>query len=195
MGVAAVKAFHSLLANAMVPLGPDGEVVPAINFLVTLRGLYEVLFEGCSISDFVNNMRKECRFEDPAETLLSPEVQDGLAFIPTLLVPDAVAPARRGEMRKNLSEPFLSDDKLAAVGIDVTNMDKFRTAYQAFRAGEKNGASGEPTIVASAVKPSTPTHGGLPQDSRNASRMKRTGSQSISLASTLDGSGIFSSSW
>merc|ERR1719198_1497824 len=109
VGVAAVKAFHSLLANAMVPLGPDGELVPAINFLATLRGLHEVLFDGCSIPDFVSGIRKECRFEDPAETLLSADVQDGLAFIPTLLAPEAVMPARRSEMRKILSEPFLSD--------------------------------------------------------------------------------------
>merc|ERR1712072_803715 len=169
----------------MVPLGLNGELVPAIDFLVTLRGLHEVLFEGCSVADFVSGMRQECKFEDPAETLLSPEVQDGLAFIPTLLTPDAVAPSRRGGMKKspsyNLSEPFLSDDKLAAIGIDVTSMDKFRSAYQAFRAGEKNGASGEPTIVASALKPSTPTHRlsqpTQSQDSRNASRIKRIGSQ------------------
>eukprot|EP00746_Dinoflagellata_sp_MGD_P168179 gnl/MRDRNA2_/MRDRNA2_99422_c0_seq1.p1 gnl/MRDRNA2_/MRDRNA2_99422_c0~~gnl/MRDRNA2_/MRDRNA2_99422_c0_seq1.p1 ORF type:complete len:582 (+),score=110.30 gnl/MRDRNA2_/MRDRNA2_99422_c0_seq1:66-1748(+) len=193
VGVAAVKAFHSLLANAMVPLGPDGELVPAIDFLVTLRGLHQVLFEGCSVPDFVSGMRQECRFEDPAETLLSPEVQDGLAFIPTLLAPEAVAPSRRGGMKKNLSEPFLSDDKLAAIGIDVTSMDKFRSAYQAFRAGEKNGASGEPTIVASALKPSTPTHSR--SDSRNASRMKRTGSQAGMLPAAFDCSGAFASSW
>merc|ERR1711904_125611 len=153
-------------------------------------------FEGCSVPGFVSGMRQECKFEDPAETLLSPEVQDGLAFIPTLLAPDAVAPSRRGGMKKSpsysLSEPFLSDDKLAAIGIDVTSMDKFRSAYQAFRAGEKNGASGEPTIVASALKLSTPTNSRLSQDSRNSSRMKRTGSQP-DQASMLP-AGVFDSS-
>merc|ERR1712078_439899 len=96
-------------------------------------------------------MRKEsCR--DPAETLLSSEVQDGLAFNPTLLAPDAVAPLHRG-MRKILSEPFLSDDKLAAIGIDVESMDKFRSAYQKFRAGDAGGASGEAAVVAAAKSP------------------------------------------
>merc|ERR1712118_597676 len=197
VGVAAVKAFHSLLANAMVPLGLNGELVPAIDFLVTLRGLHEVLFEGCSVADFVSGMRQECKFEDPAETLLSPEVQDGLAFIPTLLAPDAVAPSRTGRcgMRKILSEPFLSDDKLAAVGIDVESMDKFRSAYQKFRAGDAGGASGEAAKVASTIKPSTPTNGGMkacamPQDSRNASRMKRSSFSNSSMASAP-----FGSSW
>merc|ERR1712118_281551 len=120
VGVSAVKAFHSLLANAMVPLGPGGTLRPALDFLLTLRGLHAVLFEGSSVPDFVEGMRLES-LEDPADTLLSSEVQDGLAFIPTLLAPDAVAPSCRGrsEVRKNLSEPFLSDDKLAAIGIDV----------------------------------------------------------------------------
>merc|ERR1719191_1856401 len=134
---------------------------------------------------------------DPAETLLSSDVQDGLAFIPTLLAPDAVAPSHRGrsEMRKNLSEPFLSDDKLAAVGIDVESMDKFRSAYQKFRAGDAGGASGEAAKVASTIKPSTPTNGGMkacamPQDSRNASRMKRSSFSNSSMASAP-----FGSSW
>jgi len=191
VGVSAVKAFHSLLANAMVPLGPDGELCPALDFLVTLRGLHEVLFEEHSIPDFVEGMRKGgCT--DPAETLLSSDVQDGLAFIPTLLAPDAVAPSHRGrsEMRKNLSEPFLSDDKLAAVGIDVESMDKFRSAYQKFRAGDAGGASGEAAKVTSAVKPSTPKSERLPQDSRNASRMKRSSFSNSSMASAP-----FGSSW
>merc|ERR1719388_306970 len=188
VGVSAVKAFHSLLANAMVPLGSGGELCPALDLLVTLRGLHEVLFEERAIPDFVSGMRKEsCR--DPAETLLSSEVQDGLAFNPTLLAPDAVAPLHRG-MRKILSEPFLSDDKLAAIGIDVESMDKFRSAYQKFRAGDAGGASGEAAKVASAVKPSTPTNGGIPQDSRNASRMKRSSFSNSSMASAP-----FGSSW
>merc|ERR1711907_193391 len=99
--------------------------------------------------------------------LLSLEVQDGLAFIPTLLAPDAVAPSRRVHcevrtgMRKNLSEPFLSDDKLAAIGIDVESMDKFRTEYLAFRAGDAGGASGEAAVVVAAVKASKPAMGGM----------------------------------
>merc|ERR1719388_649486 len=117
VGVSAVKAFHSLLANAMVPLGTDGSLCPAVEVLPTLRNLHGVLFEGLSVPDFVEGMRLES-LEDPAETLLSPEVQDGVAFIPTLLAPEAVVPPRKG-LRKNLSEPFLSDDKLAAIGIDV----------------------------------------------------------------------------
>merc|ERR1712139_213537 len=140
----------------MVPLGPSCTLCPAIGFLPTLRNLHGVLFEGSSISDFVEGMRLES-LEDPAETLLSAEVQDGLAFIPTLLAPDAAAPSRRGrsEMKKVLSEPFLTDDKLAAIGIDVESMDKFRTEYLAFRAGDAGGASGEATVVAAAVKPSS----------------------------------------
>merc|ERR1712193_597858 len=171
--------------------GSGGELCPALDLLVTLRGLHEVLFEERAIPDFVSGMRKEsCR--DPAETLLSPEVQDGLAFIPTLLAPDAVVPLRTGRcgMRKILSEPFLSDDKLAAVGIDVESMDKFRSAYQKFRAGDAGGASGEAAKVASAVKPSTPKSERLPQDSRNASRMKRSSFSNSSMASAP-----FGSSW
>merc|ERR1711904_206834 len=157
VGVSAVKAFHSLLANAMVPLGTDGSLCPAVEVLPTLRNLHGVLFAGSSIPDFVESMRLES-LEDPAETLLSSEVQDGLVFIPTLLAPDAVAPTHksRSEMRKTLSEPFLSDDKLAAIGIDVESMDKFRAEYLAFRAGDAGGASGEAAVVATAVKPSTP---------------------------------------
>merc|ERR1712118_29542 len=179
VGVSAVKAFHALLANAMVPLGPEGALRPALDLLVTLRGLHGVLFEGLSVPDFVDRMRLES-LEDPAETLLSLEVQDGLAFIHTLLAPDAVAPSRRVHcevrtgMRKNLSEPFLSDDKLAAIGIDVESMDKFRTEYLAFRAGDAGGASGEAAMVAAAVKRSTPATGGVSQGSKNASRMKRS---------------------
>merc|ERR1712118_406037 len=115
--------------------GKDGSMCPAVEVLPTLRNLHGVLFEGSSIPDFVEGMRLES-LEDPAETLLSTEVQDGLAFIPTLLAPDAVADSGlgRSKMRKNLSEPFLSDDKLAAIGIDVESMDKFRTEYLKFRA-------------------------------------------------------------
>merc|ERR1712159_965579 len=117
--------------------GTDGSSCPAVEVLPTLRGLHGVLFEGSSIPDFVEGMRLES-LEDPAETLLSPEVQDGMAFIPTLLAPEAVVPSHRGhgEMRKVLSEPFLSDDKLASIGIDVESMDKFRSEYLAFRAGD-----------------------------------------------------------
>jgi glycerol-3-phosphate dehydrogenase (NAD+) len=174
VGVSAVKAFHSLLANAMVPLGPGGKLCPALDFLLTLRGLHGVLFEGSSVSEFVQGMRLES-LEDPAETLLSSEVQDGLAFIPTLLAPDAVAPSHgRGHRgtRKNLSEPFLSDDKLAAIGIDVESMDKFRTEYLAFRAGDAGGAAGEATLVTAAVTPSTRATGGTSPASKNASRMR-----------------------
>jgi glycerol-3-phosphate dehydrogenase (NAD+) len=177
VGVSAVKAFHSLLANAMVPLGPGGRMCPAIDFLLTLRGLHGVLFEESSISDFVEGMRLES-LEDPAETLLSSEVQDGLAFIPTLLAPDAVATSCHGrsEMKKVLSEPFLSDDKLAAIGIDVESMDKFRAEYLAFRAGDAGGASGEAAVVATTRnhKPSLPVSGGMSPDSKNGLRMKRS---------------------
>merc|ERR1711985_82493 len=134
-------------------------------------------FEGCSVPGFVAGMRKECRFEDPAETLLSLEVQDGLAFIPTLLAPDAVAPSRRVHcevrtgVRKNLSEPFLSDDKLAAIGIDVESMDKFRTEYLAFRAGDAGGACGEAAVVTTTAMLSKAAVDGMPQGSKNASRM------------------------
>merc|ERR1719389_1374339 len=147
----------------MVPLGPEGALRPALDLLVTLRGLHGVLFEGLSVPDFVDRMRLES-LEDPAETLLSPAVQDGLAFIPTLLAPDAVVPSSMGHcgMKKNfsepknlnLAEPFLSDDKLAAAGIDVESMDKFRKEYLAFRAGDAGGASGEAVVVTTALKPS-----------------------------------------
>merc|ERR1712118_533324 len=98
--------------------GKDGSMCPAVEVLPTLRNLHGVLFEGSSIPDFVEGMRLES-LEDPAETLLSSEVQDGLAFIPTLLAPDAVLPSQNGMkkvlsssgMKKVLSEPFLSDDK------------------------------------------------------------------------------------
>lgn len=179
VGVSAVKAFHALLANAMVPLGPEGALRPALDLLVTLRGLHGVLFEGLSVPDFVDRMRLES-LEDPAETLLSLDVQDGLAFIPTLLAPDAVAPSRRVHcevrtgMRKNLSEPFLSDDKLAAIGIDVESMDKFRTEYLAFRAGDAGGACGEAAVVTTTAMLSKAAVDGMPQGSKNASRMKRS---------------------
>merc|ERR1712193_28064 len=175
VGVSAVKAFHSLLSNAMVPLGPEGKLCPAIDFLVTLRGLHGILFEGSAIADFVEGMRLES-LEDPAETLLSPEVQDGMAFIPTLLAPDAVVPPHRGhgEMRKILSEPFLSDDKLASIGIDVESMDKFRSEYLAFRAGDAGGACGEAAVVTTTAMLSKAAVDGMPQGSKNASRMKRS---------------------
>jgi len=190
VGVAAVKAFHSLLANAMVPLGPRGQTCPALDFLQTLRGLHAVLFEGSSIPDFVEGMRLES-LEDPAETLLSPAVQDGLAFIPTLLAPDAVVPSSMIHcgMKKNfsepknlnLAEPFLSDDKLAAAGIDVESMDKFRKEYLAFRAGDAGGASGEAVIVTTSVKPSPTRVDMTSPSSKNASRMQRSSEKPMSL--------------
>jgi hypothetical protein len=175
VGVSAVKAFHSLLANAMVPLGTDGSLCPAVEVLPTLRNLHGVLFEGSSIPDFVEGMRLES-LEDPAETLLSSEVQDGVAFIPGLLAPDAagVPSCRiRSQIRKNLTEPFLSDDKLAAIGIDVESMDKFRTEYLKFRAGDAGGASGEAAVVAAAKSP-TPAFGAMSPGSKNGLRMKRS---------------------
>merc|ERR1712159_828607 len=159
--------------------GTDGSSCPAVEVLPTLRGLHGVLFEGSSIPDFVEGMRLES-LEDPAETLLSPAVQDGLAFIPALLAPDAVMPSSMGHggMKKNfsepknlnLAEPFLSDDKLAAAGIDVESMDKFRKEYLAFRAGDAGGASGEAVIVTTTVKPSPILSDMTSPSSKNASR-------------------------
>jgi len=77
-------------------------------------------------------------------------------------------------MRKNLSEPFLSDDKLAAIGIDVESMDKFRTEYLAFRAGDAGGACGEAAVVTTTAMLSKAAVDGMPQGSKNASRMKRS---------------------
>jgi len=50
--------------------------------------------------------------------------------------------------RVNIERAFLSDDKLAALGIDIESMDAYRRKYVAFRAGEAVGAFGEPNKAA-----------------------------------------------
>merc|ERR1711988_1316068 len=159
-GPSAVRAFASLLACARVPLGSDGTCCPAIELLPTLRGLDALLFEGAPVNGFIQAVRAESQC-DPAEKLLSRAVYDGLAFIPTLLAPEAVEHTREGmpsnPLKKkvatwpSLAEPFLPDDRLAAIGIDVESMDNFRRDYLAFRAGEAMGASGEAVAVARAA--------------------------------------------
>ncbi|CAE7247330.1 GPDHC1 [Symbiodinium natans] len=143
-GVSAVRAFTTLLACAPVPLGSDGSRCLAIDLLPTLRGLNDLLFHGGTAEQFVERMWREVQ-QDPAERLLSRATRDGLAFIPTLLHPtqggvDASA-VKIGDLK--LPEPFLSDDKLAVLGIDVETMDRFRKSYLAFRRGDSMGAAGE----------------------------------------------------
>jgi len=145
-GVSAVRAFTMLLACAPVPLGPQGKPCSAIDLLPTLKGLNKLLFDDGSVEHFVDSLWKEMK-QDPAERLLSRATRDGLAFIPTLLT------AESGESTdgrydtaigvRKLPEPFLSDDKLASMGIDVESMDRFRKSYLAFRAGDSFGAAGE----------------------------------------------------
>lgn len=156
-GVSAVRAFTSLLASAPVPLGPGGTTCPAIDVLPTLCGLNDLLFHGASVGDFVEGMWRETQ-QDPAERLLSRSTREGAAFIPTLLSPVLDAPeAPIVEKLTNkktvgvvrLPEPFLSDDQLSAMGIDVECMDKYRRSYLAFRAGDATGASGELTKCSS----------------------------------------------
>lgn len=157
-GVSAVRAFTQLLACAGVPLGPEGRLCPAIDLLPTLQGLNKLLFHGGSACEFVKTMWQEVQ-QDPAERLLSRATRDGLAFIPTLLAPEAApeedehgpdgssTPTALGVLK--LPEPFLSDDKLAALGIDVESMDRYRRSYLAFRRGDATGAMGEVNRVAS----------------------------------------------
>jgi len=146
-GVSAVRAFTSLLACAPVPLGPGGARCSAIDLLPMLRGLNSLLFHGGTAENFVNSLWKQVE-QDPADRLLSRETREGVAFIPTLLNPpsedsrgDQSPSLRLGAVK--LPEPFLSDDKLAAMGIDVESMDKFRKNYLAFRFGDAFGAAGE----------------------------------------------------
>merc|ERR1711988_1819729 len=141
-GVSAVRAFTMLLACAPVPLGSEGKPCLAIDLLPTLRGLSDLLFNGRSVEHFVASMWKEMQ-QDPAERLLSRATRDGLAFVPSLLTPtgESAEPSAIG-VRK-MPEPFLSDDKLASMGIDVESMDRFRKSYLAFRAGDSFGAAGE----------------------------------------------------
>merc|ERR1712187_552876 len=101
------------------------------------------------MGDFVDSMRAESQ-QDPSERLLSSDVYDGLAFIPSLLAPEkAIGGLKRSGSGNSfgsgnsLSEPFMADDQLAAMGIDVKEMDSFRKAYAAFRLGEARGASGD----------------------------------------------------
>jgi len=152
-GVSAVRAFTMLLACAPVPLGPDGSLCSAIDLLPTLRGLNDLLFHGATVEGFVNSMWREMQ-QDPADRLLSRATRDGLAFIPTLLnpSPEAAAPSAIGLQK--LPEPFLSDDKLASMGIDVEFMDKFRKDYLSFRCGESFGATGEIARSSSGLKSS-----------------------------------------
>jgi len=158
-GPSAIHAFASLLSHAMVPLGPGGDLCSAIDLLPTLKGLEALLTRGSTVQEFVDSMRMESQ-QDPSERLLSRDVHDGVAFIPTLLAPEKVlaTPARAGALKKksssfnSLAEPFLSDDRLAAMGIDVEGMDSFRRAYAAFRVGEAVGASGEAGDAASGVR-------------------------------------------
>merc|ERR1712217_34600 len=133
-GPSTIKAFAALLSHAMVPLGPEGELCRATDLLPTLKGLDALLSQECSVQDFVESMHAESQ-QDPSERLLSAEVYDGFAFIPSLL-----------------AEPFLADDRLAAMGIDVKEMDSFRKAYGAFRVGEAHGASGEAAAVTLGVR-------------------------------------------
>jgi len=154
-GPSAVRAFASVMSRAMVPLGQDGQRCPAIDLLPTLSGLNALLFDDGKVDDFVDGMRAESQ-QDPSERLLSRNVRDGFAFIPTLLTPEAseaestrLAPlTKKVPSMPSLPEAFLSDDKLAALGIDVESMDEFRRNYVAFRAGEAVGAAGEPSKAA-----------------------------------------------
>jgi glycerol-3-phosphate dehydrogenase (NAD+) len=155
-GPSTIKAFASLLSHAMVPLGPGGKRCSAIDLLPALKGLRALLTQESIVQEFVDSMRVESQ-QDPSERLLSREVHDGMAFIPTLLAPEkAFAPlSRAGTLKKksssfnSLAEPFLCDDKLAAMGIDVESMDSFRRSYKAFRVGEAVGAAGEAGDAAS----------------------------------------------
>merc|ERR1712232_556246 len=154
-GPSAVRAFASVMSRAMVPLGQDGQRCPAIDLLPTLSGLNALLFDDGKVDDFVDGMRAESQ-QDPSERLLSRSVRGGFAFIPTLLTPEAseaestrLAPlTKKAPSMPSLPEAFLSDDKLAALGIDVESMDEFRRNYVAFRAGEAVGAAGEPSKAA-----------------------------------------------
>merc|ERR1712193_142669 len=147
-GPSAIKAFAALLSHAMVPFGPAGELCRAIDLLPTLRGLDALLTQECSVLDFVESMRAESQ-QDPSERLLSSDVYDGLAFIPSLLAPEKAVGGlkKKASSGNSLAEPFLADDRLAAMGIDVKEMDSFRKAYAAFRVGEARGASGEGAAV------------------------------------------------
>jgi glycerol-3-phosphate dehydrogenase (NAD+) len=161
-GPSAVRAFTSLLASAEVPLGPDGAMCLALDLLPTLRSLHAVLFEGATIEAFVEGVRAESR-EDPSEKLLSKAVNEGRAFIPTLLVPEERTGAvlsRKGascpealsmkirQPEPRIAEAFLSDDQLAALGIDAESMDAYRRNYAAFRIGNAVGARGEANAIA-----------------------------------------------
>merc|ERR1712039_990247 len=136
-GPSAVRAFASLLSCATVPLGEDGCDCPAIDLLPTLKGLNSLLFEGAAITGFVESMRAESR-QDPSERLLSRAVHEGHCFIPTLLAPEASDDRRdkpasssqkagscgslsskRVNSFPSLPEAFLSDDRFAAMGVDV----------------------------------------------------------------------------
>jgi len=148
-----------------VPLGPQGEACAALDLLPTLKCLSALLFRGATVTDFIEGMRAGANV-DPSEQLLCQAVHDGEAFIPTLLAPEAAETSSNGtsprspsssppshglSMRKILSEPFLADDRLAAMGIDVESMDEFRRGYLAFRAGHPTGAAGEAIRAASAA--------------------------------------------
>merc|ERR1712048_748413 len=151
-GPSTIKAFAALLSHAMVPFGPAGELCRAIDLLPTLRGLDALLTQECPVQDFVESMRAESQ-QDPSERLLSSDVYDGLAFIPSLLAPEkATGGLKKGGSGNSLAEPFLADDRLAAMGIDVKEMDTFRKAYAAFRVGEARGASGEAAAVTLGVR-------------------------------------------
>ncbi|CAE8587502.1 unnamed protein product [Polarella glacialis] len=148
-GVSAVRAFTMLLACAPVPLG-DGKTGPAVELLPTLQGLNKLLFHGGRVEEFVAGMWQEMQ-QDPAERLLSRATREGAAFIPTLLSPVAMDEAD-GAPRPiiktalgilKLPLPFLSDDKLASMGIDVERMEHYRKSYLAFRTGDAAGANGE----------------------------------------------------
>merc|ERR1719284_1178697 len=107
-------------------------------------GLDALLTQECSVQDFVESMRAESQ-QDPSERLLSADVYDGLAFIPSLLAPEKANGGlkKKASSGNSLAELFLADDRLAAMGIDVKEMDSFRKAYAAFRVGEARGASGD----------------------------------------------------
>jgi len=110
------------------------------------------------VEQFVERMWCEVQ-QDPAERLLSRATREGHAFIPTLLNPMlGVTDGLPGVGEPQLPEPFLSDDKLASLGIDVETMDRFRKCYLAFRRGDSCGAAGELTEVSSSesLRPARP---------------------------------------
>merc|ERR1712187_432702 len=100
-GPSTIHAFASLLSNAMVPLGAGGSPCCAIDLLPCLKGLEALLNQRITVREFVDSMRMESQ-HDQSERLLSREVHDGVAFIPTLLAPETAfaPPTRAGALKK-----------------------------------------------------------------------------------------------